>query len=458
MKGAARAGLILAAFAASASLLLAGAAGGSPAGPEASAARAEVPAPKTKWDPIPYDRARKRQMAAYSKRHYGQREWRLDDPRAIVLHYTAGSSYESAFNTFASNAPNNGERPGVCAQFVVDKDGTIYQLTRLYVRCRHTIGLNHVAVGIEMVQEDAGGSHATSQAILDRRAQSRAAVRLAAWLRTRYRIGSRNLIGHAMANDSPLFKDEEGWRNDHTDWPKAEVKTFRKRVVRVIKDHKRVTPRAGDSRVVFGRSVEGRRLTAQRIGDPDAKRTALIVGEIHGDEDAGRAVIRRLRRHPGALRGVDAWTVASLNPDGHVADRRTNEHGVDLNRNFGVGWSGDEPPGSGYYGGPHPFSEPESKALRRLVRRTDPDLTIYYHQPWGAVLMPCHGAAPAQQRYSRISGLEGDRCRGQHLPGTATRWQNRRGGTAFVVELEAGELSDRDLRRHTRAAARVAAG
>ena len=435
-----------------------------PAGSEAAvgqgASRAEVPAPKTKWDPIPYDRARKRQMAGYSKRHYGQREWRLDDPRAIVLHYTAGSSYESAFNTFASNAPNNGELPGVCTQFVVDKDGTIYQLTRLYVRCRHTIGLNHVAIGIEMVQEDAGGSHATSQAILDRKAQAKAAVRLAAWLRTRYRIGSRDLIGHAMANDSPYFKDKQGWRNDHTDWPKAEVKTFRKRVIRVIREHKRepAGARRASSRVVFGHSVAGRKLTARRLGDARSERTALIVGQVDGDEEAGRAVIRRLRRHPGRLSGIDAWTVATMNPDGHADDRRTNERGVDLNRNFGVGWSGAEPEGSGYYAGRHPFSEPESKAIRRLIRRIDPDLTIYYHQPWGAVLLPCDGPAAAQKRYARISGLPAQRCRGQNLPGTAVRWQNRRGGTNFVVELEAGGLSDAEVRRHARAAARVAAG
>jgi len=422
-----------------------------------SFAGADVPAPKTKWDPIPYGKSRKHQMAGYSERHYGKRTWRLENPRAIVLHYTAGSSYQSAYNTFASNAPNNGERPGVCAQFVVDKDGTIYQLTRLYVRCRHTIGMNHVSIGIEMVQEDVGGSHATSQAILDRKAQARAAVRLAAWLRTRYRIGSRNLIGHAMANDSPLFKDNEGWRNDHTDWPKAEVKTFRKRVIRKIRGNKRAVPeRAGSARVVFGHSVEGRKLEARRIGDPDAERKALIVGEIHGDEEAGRAVVKQLRRHPAALSGVDAWTVSTINPDGHADDRRTNAHGVDLNRNFSVDWSGSEPSGSGYYAGPHPFSEPEAKAVRRLVRRIEPDVTIYYHQPWGAVLMPCKGPARLEKLYSKVSGLPGDRCRGQRLPGTAISWQNARGRGAFVVELEKGDLSDAEVRRHARAVARVA--
>lgn len=189
------------------------------------------------FDPIPYGHERKHQMANYSKRHYGKRTWRLDDPKAIVLHYTASSSYESVHQTFASNAPNLGESPGVCAQFVVDKDGTIYQQTRLYVRCRHTVGLNHVALGIEMVQEELGGRNESTHAILGRKAQIRSATALAAWLKQRYRVPMENLIGHAMANDSPLFKDLEGWRNDHTDWREGDVRVFRKRVARIIRNH-----------------------------------------------------------------------------------------------------------------------------------------------------------------------------------------------------------------------------
>jgi len=422
--------------------------------------RGEVPKPRIEFDPIPYDRERKRQMANYSKRHYGARAWRLD-PRAIVLHYTAGSTYESAFSTFASNAPALGEKPGVCAQFVVDKDGTIYQLTRLYVRCRHTIGLNHVAVGIEMVQEDLGGGHETSEAILDRNEQARSATHLAAWLKQRYRIPMRDLVGHAIANDSRLFKDLEGWRNDHVDWPKQDVAVFRKRVTRRIRsagrDAASARPRERPSRVGFGESIDGRELVARRSGNPQSERAALIVGEIHGDEEAGLPIVRRLRRDPGAAIGIDLWTVASVNPDGHADDRRTNARGVDLNRNFSIGWDGSEPVGSGYYPGPKPFSEPESRALRDLIRRIDPDVTIHYHQPWGAVLTPCDGPAPAQRLYARISGLPTDRCRGQGLPGTVTRWQRARDETSFVVELGPERLGGRAVRRHVRAAARVAA-
>lgn len=191
--------------------------------------------PKIKFDPIRYDKSRKRQMANYSRRHYGKREWRLRRARAVVLHYTAGSSYESAWNTFNSNAPNLGERPGVCAHYVVDRDGSVYQLARRSVRCRHTIGLNHVALGIEMVQPDLDDPRRTARAILRRKRQARAAVRLTAWLKQRHGIKMRNIVGHGTANKSRLFKDREGWRNDHVDWLKPEVRVFRKRMNRLLR-------------------------------------------------------------------------------------------------------------------------------------------------------------------------------------------------------------------------------
>ena len=47
------------------------------------------------------------------------------DPKVIVEHYTATTSFSSAWNTFASNAPDPelGELPGTCAHFVVDTTG-----------------------------------------------------------------------------------------------------------------------------------------------------------------------------------------------------------------------------------------------------------------------------------------------------------------------------------------------
>jgi protein MpaA len=212
-------------------------------------------------------------------------------------------------------------------------------------------------------------------------------------------------------------------------------------------------------RAVFGRSVEGRDLQTMRIGDPRSERQVLAVGSIHGDETEGHEIVKRLLRRPNEPTGAEIWIVKSVNPDGAQAGTRKNARGIDLNRNFPVGWSAAEPPESEYYGGPRPFSEPETRAVRRLARRIEPRITIWYHQPWGVVLLPCEGPARVEKRYARIAHHPTDRCRGADLPGTATRWERKHfPGAHFVVELDAGELAAREVRRHARAARRVAEG
>lgn len=206
----------------------------------------------------------------------------------------------------------------------------------------------------------------------------------------------------------------------------------------------------------FGDSVQERDPRAINVGGRDPRHRVLVVGSIHGDEREGHEVIRRLRRQRQAI-DVALWTVKSLNPDGAAAGRRTNAHGVDLNRNFPYRWRAAEPPGSGAYQGPEPASEPETRAAMRLIRNLEPDVTIWLHQPWGQVLAPCRGSAAPEKLYARVARMPVNRCRGQRLPGTATSWQEHRvGGTAFVVELAAGELGDAEVRCHARAVVRVA--
>ncbi|MDX6410348.1 MAG: hypothetical protein QOE13_3419, partial [Gaiellaceae bacterium] len=148
--------------------------------------------------PIPFGPERKAQMTAYSRTHYGSAEatWVLT-PRVIVEHYTAGTSFSSAWNTFAANSPDRelGQLPGTCAQFVIDTDGTIYQLVPTTVRCRHTVGLNHVAIGIEHV----GTSDAQ---ILDNPRQLAASLSLTRWLMATYGIATADVIGHAESLSS----------------------------------------------------------------------------------------------------------------------------------------------------------------------------------------------------------------------------------------------------------------
>lgn len=184
--------------------------------------------PDIVWSKIPFGAKRKRQTARYSERHYGERTFELVDPRVVVIHYTDGTSYESAWNHFAANAPHLGERPGVCAHFLIDTDGTIHQLVNLGIRCRHAIGMNWTAVGIEHVGTSA-------EEILGNRAMMRASLRLTAWLMARFGISWGDVIGHAEILRSPYHHElYEDWRClTHADWSRREMRTYRRRLKRV---------------------------------------------------------------------------------------------------------------------------------------------------------------------------------------------------------------------------------
>ena len=174
--------------------------------------------------PIPYGEKRRREMAAYSKRHYGVRTARLREPHVIVEHYTANDSFTATWNTFANDTPDVelGELPGVCAHFVIDSDGTIHQLVKLRLRCRHTVGLNYTAIGVEHV----GRSDA---AVMDRPKVLKASLRLARWLRCRYAIRVRDVIGHSESLRSPYHKEKVARlrTQTHGDMTRASMKRYR---------------------------------------------------------------------------------------------------------------------------------------------------------------------------------------------------------------------------------------
>ena len=215
-------------------------------------------------------------------------------------------------------------------------------------------------------------------------------------------------------------------------------------------------------REMVGRSVQKRAITAARIGDPSGTRVALVVGVIHGDERAGLRILRAIKReaaaHPGRLAGTQLWAIATVNPDGLRAHTRKNSHGVDLNRNFPYRWRGHIPHSSGYYPGPRPASEPETRAVMAFVRRIQPDVSIWYHQPWGAVLV-CHGRPQVAVEYAKLVGMRTS-CRGTGLRGTAISWETHTfpGSSAFVVEMPPGQISGRSAARQARGALTVAAG
>jgi N-acetylmuramoyl-L-alanine amidase len=80
------------------------------------------------------------------------------EPRIIVVHYTAIPTLEETIDTFEPKRIDSTREIirqngllNVGVHFVVDRDGSIYRSYPENVLARHTIGLNHVAVGIENV-------------------------------------------------------------------------------------------------------------------------------------------------------------------------------------------------------------------------------------------------------------------------------------------------------------------
>ena len=189
------------------------------------------PRPHIVWKPIPFGAKRKAEMAQYSERHYGIRSYVLH-PKVIVEHVTATSTFSSAYNTFAADVPDAELHalPGTCAHFIIDRDGTIYQLVRLDIMCRHTVGLNYVAIGIEHV----GLSDAQ---VLGDAAQMRSSLALTAWLMGRYRISLANVIGHNESLSSPFHKELYApWRRQtHADWRRPDMNVYRTRLAELLK-------------------------------------------------------------------------------------------------------------------------------------------------------------------------------------------------------------------------------
>jgi protein MpaA len=205
--------------------------------------------------------------------------------------------------------------------------------------------------------------------------------------------------------------------------------------------------------LVVGHSAKGRAIVAYERGDRSAPVT-LVVGVVHGNETAGLAVIKRLRtmRLPA---GIHLWLMPTVNPDGLAAGTRQNAHGVDLNRNWPVGWKRNGVRWDGDYSGPRAMSEPENRAMRAFILRVKPALTIWYHQPLGVV----YGSDPhvaVLKRYARLAGLPYRRLPAP--PGAATRWERKRfpRGVHFVVEFPAGPISKATARRHASAALALA--
>ncbi len=145
----------------------------------------------------------------YQLTHYGIDSESIEiEPKMIVLHWTCIPSLDNTFRVFdpaslPSNSPRRADLPGdlnVSSHFLVDRDGSIYQLMPETWMARHVIGLNHYAIGIENI-----GGVDSKDDLTDE--QARANAFLVCYLQNKY-PGIEHVIGH---NDYLNYKGSELW-------------------------------------------------------------------------------------------------------------------------------------------------------------------------------------------------------------------------------------------------------
>lgn len=159
--------------------------------------------------PIQFNEERFALTQQYQLTHYGIDSKSIEiEPRMIVLHWTCIPTFEATFRifnppTFPQNSPRIKELPGnlnVSSHFVVDRDGSIYQLMPETWMARHVIGLNHYAIGIENIGGVNGKDDLTE-------AQAKANAFLVCYLKKKY-PEIKYVIGH---NDYLNFKNTALW-------------------------------------------------------------------------------------------------------------------------------------------------------------------------------------------------------------------------------------------------------
>lgn len=125
--------------------------------------------------PMAWSAERERLTLDYRRKHSDPNAIDLTiAPTVIVLHYTSGSSAKATRAYFdntrieAERATlRRGGRVNVSAHYVVDRDGTIYRLQPETRFARHCIGLNHIAIGIENVGDEAEHPLTDAQIVAD---------------------------------------------------------------------------------------------------------------------------------------------------------------------------------------------------------------------------------------------------------------------------------------------------
>ncbi len=223
----------------------------------------------------------------------------------------------------------------------------------------------------------------------------------------------------------------------------------------------------------IGQSHQKRDLLALKIsGDPhkDKNPKVLFTSLIHGLEVIGLEVllelVRRLTRGYGKdehitflVKKRESWFIPIINPDGFAQKKRKNAKGVDLNRNFSVGFSSRGILNKWnkwfFYPGPYPLSEPETKAVKKFIQRHDFALSLSLHSFTGLINYP-YGHTKKNTKDHRLFLTIGKEMQKRLCGDYKLRklsWFYRLGGSledelyerhntlSFLLETSKGELS-----------------
>ena len=194
--------------------------------------------------------------------------------------------------------------------------------------------------------------------------------------------------------------------------------------------------------VVIGYSRQHRPIVAYEMGNPTAPFKTVVLGSMHGYwERAGEQVVASIRKRPVSS-AIDLWVIPTINPDGDALHQRGNQAGVDLNRNFPVGWTYIAPTSSkfdSHYSGPRALSEPESLAMYKFLGKIRPNRMVSMHQPLDAVDATDGGARDIRFRNALSANLGLNvsplTCWSQ-CHGSMTRWLTAtQKGAAITVEF-----------------------
>ena len=231
----------------------------------------------------------------------------------------------------------------------------------------------------------------------------------------------------------------------------ASVSAARRTVTPVVQQWRAAAP----ARVLMGSSVRGHPIVARRQGPSTAPYVVLLLGQMHGSEPGGRAVVRALRRLAPPAQ-LQVWSIDTINPDGARLGTRRNARKVDLNRNFPHHWRRGYTQRL-YFPGPRAASEPETRAFMAFVDALRPDLIVSLHQAFRSV----DAGIPRARTWARRLATAFDLpmtvvpCRGP-CAGTLIGWYNQNfAGYAVTVELTATVPAAR-ARRYARATLRAA--